>query len=645
MISDQDLVYLAGNSVYFPDKKSVKTTNNIKYEVFEYYEENPQCAVFKNKETGEFVLSFQGTNINEMEDLAADLQLGGEGVPNLHKRALEIYKRVNQKYPISAVCGNSLGGSLANYVSVNTGVRSVTINPAVLPNDQETLNKNNDNIRNYIATGDPLDILQKSVDIKNKQMPGKTTSFHYGYMLANRQAFLASHVGYNVDENGVSRIKMGEGKVDILVDATKNIVINPYTNKPYGETGSDFEITINSENLEILKNEIIQMKNECIESKKYVDQVVQIADEYERNFEARKDELTAFIKDLIYNKISAYFLITLETQIKSINNLPFDNIINVLYSIQNTELVEFFTPNIINIIRDIKCVVRGLDQLKPLLLEFILKFVNQLMFDTTTGRYDEFVKRVCLATKTINQNANLLNDKLQVLENQVTTVHNSWLELDEAIATGIKTNANVTPNYPQIEETNKVPFNELNNEILNVINNYEKFIDKKYNRLVNSILVLEIKRVAKNILNSANDFLSNDEVRITLNNLEQVRDQSEVANRFVEILTEISNFIYQYENGINLVIDKLSKLDDVLYEFGPYIKTIIFSNKTYDEIIMYYMAANNSYLSNEQMLNELILCIDQNENKTIRTIKDNMVDIKTFLNSLSVQVDQTVITN
>lgn len=181
MLKDNELVQIGGFNVYStPEGKNVNF-NDGSYKCVEKGPKNPQYAVFVNEATGEAVLAFNGTDVREGDDLRTDVQLGGKGVPLMHEQALGIYYNLKNQYNIVALCGNSLGGSLANYVSINTGIRSVTINPAVLPNDPNVnCKKDYENITNYIATEDPLDKLQAGLGIKNSQMPGKCVTINFG---------------------------------------------------------------------------------------------------------------------------------------------------------------------------------------------------------------------------------------------------------------------------------------------------------------------------------------------------------------------------------------------------------------------------------------------------------------------------------
>ena len=450
MVTDQDLVYLAGNSVYqserLPDKHIVNV-NGKKYRLVEKDQDvNPQYAVYKNEDTGEHILALNGTNVAQEEDVLTDLQLAGEGVPELHQKALDLFNRLNAKYGISAVCGNSLGGSLANFISVNTGVRSVTINPAVLPNDPQTLAKPANNITNYIATGDPLNRVQVGADIKSAQMRGKCVNISFGVM--NFKGLLPSHVGYaEVDEEtGISRIDMGEGKVDIEIDASKHIVINPFSNLHAGETPNDFEIEINSETMGILKNEIVQIKNECDLSKTYINQVVDIAQHYEskESFKARKEKVSQSIQELFFSLgLSTIEFVCHDQVVSDIIDLITYLSIDIQKFIDAG--LDILPPpfNIIDLIESTVGILLNIPDLLATMAKAINDVTDDLFYDVYSQRYDEFVNRLTEASQTINNNSQILNNKLQVLENQVTSVHNYWIEIDDEMGTNISDKNNL----------------------------------------------------------------------------------------------------------------------------------------------------------------------------------------------------------
>ncbi len=655
MVTDQDLVYLAGNSVYQSDFLPDDYIHNINGKEYRLVEKkqnvNPQYAVYQNVDTGEYILALNGTNVKELEDVLTDLQLADEGVPELHQKALDLFNRLNAKYNFSAVCGNSLGGSLANFISVNTGVRSVTINPAVLPNDPQTLAKPANNITNYIATGDPLNRVQIGVDIKNTQMKGNCITVPFGFMNFTMEEALASHVGYNVDEFGVSRIKMGEGKVDILVDVSKNIVTNPFTQKPIGETSSDFEIEINSDNIEIIKREVQLIKEECLESHKYITQVKQVCDEYKttRSFEIREQDLVKFIDKLF--EFDLGFITVKDVLSNPINNVSTEliyNLVSVLKRAVDNDIIDAIDPIVFQIITDVAFLMGALPKVFNDVIEVIDLFKDKMFYDLDSDKYDQFVEKLDIASDVINENATIFDKKVEVLESQVNTIHQSLLSFDQEMEKGINNYSIDNVTLPQVEESNKQQFVDLSSDIINVIRNYENLIDNNYNKIVNSH---EVETAGKAIGECLDALISL--LRMGVGPITDLRDslsssralQFQWTKSAVQILDNIISFYNNYVPGLYLAFLKLNNLKNVLVEIGPYVKSFVFLNSSYEDVILYYQTAGNSYKSNSSMLREIYISIDQNKNKTINAIYENMVDMSQFLKQLNHQIDLTVVTN
>jgi predicted esterase YcpF (UPF0227 family) len=88
----------------------------------------------QNVETSEFTVVFVGTDKSQPMDLVTDIQLLGSTEPEQVKAARAYFDRMNEKYGVHTVCGNSLGGALANAVAVHhKNVRAVTLDPAFYP--------------------------------------------------------------------------------------------------------------------------------------------------------------------------------------------------------------------------------------------------------------------------------------------------------------------------------------------------------------------------------------------------------------------------------------------------------------------------------------------------------------------------------
>ena len=160
---DLELLEIAGKVAY---EKVTPTdiiyVNGAKFEVldtaYDNYSSGMQAATLQNVETGEYVIAYQGTDPSDWKDIVTDVSLAGFRIHPQLKDAQDYYKTMNERYGIQYVCGNSLGGALANHVAVlNKDIQSVTYNPAIIPGN--TGGEAN-NIRNYLGKHDPLTIAQ-----------------------------------------------------------------------------------------------------------------------------------------------------------------------------------------------------------------------------------------------------------------------------------------------------------------------------------------------------------------------------------------------------------------------------------------------------------------------------------------------------
>ena len=72
---------------------------------------------------------------------------------------------------------------------------------------------------------------------------------------------------------------------------------------------------------------------------------------------------------------------------------------------------------------------------------------------------------------------------------------------------------------------------------------------------------------------------------------------------------------------------------------------MVFLGDDYEDVILYYQSAFNCYKSNVEMLNELYISIDQNTNKSVASVAQNMESIIDEFNKLIDQLDLAIITN
>ncbi|MRX74360.1 hypothetical protein GJU40_19765 [Bacillus lacus] len=105
-------------------------------------------------------MAFVGTDAHAeygMQDLKTNVKLLNGVTPPQLQEANAYFQSMQAElaksgHEISYVCGNSLGGALSNSEAVqNPQVKSVTINPALLPSDIVVDDVDSSKITNYIS--------------------------------------------------------------------------------------------------------------------------------------------------------------------------------------------------------------------------------------------------------------------------------------------------------------------------------------------------------------------------------------------------------------------------------------------------------------------------------------------------------------
>lgn len=117
----------------FPEDRHERLLNaNERYEVLEFadYESDLQAYLLRNRESGDYVLSFRGST--NMADVKADLKIGMGHNPQ-EKDGLDFLDHMMEKYAIKkenlSLTGQSLGGILAQSIGTMTKIRTFAFNP------------------------------------------------------------------------------------------------------------------------------------------------------------------------------------------------------------------------------------------------------------------------------------------------------------------------------------------------------------------------------------------------------------------------------------------------------------------------------------------------------------------------------------
>lgn len=136
-----------GESYRFPDGSTWSVSNS-------WHSTITGFKAILTQGNGKTVLSFAGTD--SLLDVAVDICQVLGGIPAQYSQSLVITLQCKASHQQNLhLSGHSLGGGLAAYCSVATGLSASTINPAPLVGGASfsALFKNNDQITNYIAGG------------------------------------------------------------------------------------------------------------------------------------------------------------------------------------------------------------------------------------------------------------------------------------------------------------------------------------------------------------------------------------------------------------------------------------------------------------------------------------------------------------
>lgn len=271
-MTDQDLVYLSITAGYeYNEDTSTKkyTATNGIYKIIATYTDEPQAVLVANEATGETAVIFAGS-VEEV-DWRVNAENAYGKMPDQYNMAPTVFSNlsnqaISQGYLAPKhVAGNSLGGGLANCVAMqNTEIKSVTINPSIVPEpvlDMVSASFNSNNCTNYISENDPLNDLQSAADLSESRVPG------------NKIIIKSGVPGFN----SIVNAHKGKGK-DNNANAQFFIPFNLFTNDMTSST--DFMLTPESidifvSNLEYIKNNMndlvignIQQSIELVEAEK-----------------------------------------------------------------------------------------------------------------------------------------------------------------------------------------------------------------------------------------------------------------------------------------------------------------------------------------------------------------------------------------
>ncbi|HHW7840789.1 TPA: hypothetical protein ACU25N_000651 [Staphylococcus aureus] len=173
-ITLSDEIDVNGNK-YKVIKDQKPTNTGLGYKIYERYD--------NDKSTGKLIISFDGTDFSDLNDVNTDLRLAGDSIPSQLLEAGKVYSNLKNKYhdantmdsfefkskynesakeyegkSITNAGGNSLSGAIAQYLGVlDPGLSVTTTNSAPIPKSLTRMARRDaNNIHNYHSRSDTL---------------------------------------------------------------------------------------------------------------------------------------------------------------------------------------------------------------------------------------------------------------------------------------------------------------------------------------------------------------------------------------------------------------------------------------------------------------------------------------------------------
>lgn len=465
--SDKDLVELAGFQVYKKyDEGKKLVVNRNKYWVMDTSYNNPNgldAMTVQNVETGEYTVVFQGTQIKAkygMQDLVTDIQLLGSTEPEQVKAARAYFDRMNEKYSVRSVCGNSLGGALANAVAVHhRDVRAVTIDPAILPEGMAKPNHKYPNVTNYFTKYDGLTRGELGLNLGDR-FPGRIYRINSGVPYFSR-AFASNHVGYNGEDPQYIKIghkgEPGYGKIYIAAD--EHIVTSIWTGEPlYGGNGSG-QIKINKANLDTL---VDGLGSQVLDRLKHAINYIQNANEIVSAEKAQRARRLAKLEKQFENILEDGFgnsplfkgiatggymiesvldhleqrLLTAEIYCRSVEKAMFSppGKIAPFVSVKDLGISGMFNQAL-RYVHDLR---RHFDQFGCNASKIVKQEIPRLLANEATGLVDTVVDEFYKHEAMVGKNNQKLYHQIEAYRRQVRQVGKSFQATDSAVAAGIR---------------------------------------------------------------------------------------------------------------------------------------------------------------------------------------------------------------
>lgn len=633
--SDQDLIKLSGFHIYkHPQKKNKLIINDHIYIVKQiYYNHSPSgldAMVVENKATHEIPLIYEGTQKEKHnQDVLTDADLVlSDATPRQFKDADQFFRKMKKKYGrIDHVAGNSLGGALANYVAVEEGVHSVTLDPAILPQEvaDGMKGKKTDKLRitNYCGSYDPLTLLENAAGFGNR-LPGEKVKLDFG--ISWFKWFANNHTGYIADKQTgmpMEKVTIGQkgtvsyGKIRFSADAWVPASVWTGETLTVASAGKGQKIDIDTDHIGQLAQALeTRILAACVESFQYLKKSIEIVETEGTRLDNRKTKLQhAFDAITIENQVLKEILhigekwlaekallavspdISRFLKLKDAVHIPFAD---QMFAAVEAAAARLAGP-LLEIPYTVQKIIHAIDKMKEALANLKYNQLPLIFWGIDNGFLDGIVDELKAHYRVIEANNKNVRRDVAFFLTHTKEVKTAMEKIDTEIGEAMQTgpgNARVaaTVSVPPAEKINcaaspylksgmAIRRNQLNKSFQKFAGRFTAFMEPLIAATLNEAYKLEALLCELDLYTKALKW-EMSVIHIPFTNVDSlIRSEFSALDHFLREKMETVQHLQK------LLLTLMKELPEILDALKPYIETAIFNGTQYEAVILYNKAA------------------------------------------------------
>lgn len=677
--TDADLVELAGKHAYVPNLEPGNdiVVNGTPYKIAEtnFNSKNGlDVLIVQNTKNSEYSMVFVGS-VGSDDWVGTNPKLLSDKMPPQMEEGIRYFEEMRKTYDITSLSGNSLGGSLANAIATKyPDVRTVTLNPALLPEGMVDKNKEYDNITNYYSDYDVLTPTVESLKY-GYRIPGTKYKIGngvplFGEMDVNHTGYSEGGLGYEVGTKG----QPGHGF--IINDADEFIVTSIWTGASL-HGGNSERIEINKTNMMLLATGMKTRVKERVQLfHTYLGNSIDIIDDENRKFKERvnklQDTFSSMIEDaagepifkgvawtgtLIKGSIDVLLdlLDMVEAKCKILNSILNSAPMEV---VENIFSVDFSVESILASVREVLNGMKAnIDELVKMLHDMVYETIPTLF----EGGKDQFVDAVVHEMDAhydiVNFNREAVLNHVDEFSLQINDVAVAFDDRDLRLASAIQGFSPTEGEVNDVQATNNYILTE-SPYMIEGMKTKELHADRAHQLIVN-IAHYKLKPLLL-IINTAIRMLE-----IHLENmifaLKNIKNIILKGNPTLFVLGLFTDYDQRIKDSVNAIIAKVEEMEntieglrkgitqlhnnipDLLNSFKPYIVVALFENGKYKNVYRYNTASLAILNEMKILFDDIIFQLSDHTANSIDTLCEVSKKLLDNMNILKEQVERTTI--